>query len=110
MIADANNPAFILNDQNIPLRQKTLFVLGEKWCWGVILLLIFLVSIAQTLTFVLMPKETIIVTRQESGLGPVPEGLTTMRLPARMVVIAQTNDEPDTCRSKVNNKLTDDPK
>jgi hypothetical protein len=94
---------FVLCDKSLKFNEKTLFVLSQKWCWGLILLAIFLISFSNTILIVLWPKQPEYITLPPSAWGAqeARPGLKQLQLPVDKVVVTDTGDEVDSCTTKV---------
>jgi hypothetical protein len=101
-LTDSKNPAFILSDENVKFSEKTLFVLGQKWCWGLILLAILLISFSNTLLIILWSKQQIdfYESREKIGLQSAKPGLTALELPVDKIIVTDTEDEAESCTTR----------
>lgn len=92
-----------MSDKNLKFNEKTLFVLSQKWCWGLILLVISMTFFFNTLMISFSPKQTtyIILTPGDWDAEKARPGLKQLRLPVDKVVVTDTGDAVDSCTTKV---------
>lgn len=96
------NPAFILSDKNLSFSKKMIFVFGEKWCWGLMMMLLLLCVFANLLALILFQKQEIIqiIDKSEWGGLPARGNLTILPIPVSNIIVAHTNDG-SSCTSRV---------
>lgn len=94
---------FVLSDKNLKFNEKTLFLFGQKWCWGLILLALFMISFCNTLLIILAPKQPTVVIYERSvwGAEPALPGLQKLSLPVDKVIVTDTRDNFETCVTMV---------
>lgn len=102
-ILDSKNPAFVLSDKNLKFKEKVLHVLSAKWCWGLVLLAIFIISLSNTLIVILWPKQqvVVIVNRNEWGAQAPKMDIELLDLPVKRVTVTDSGDGIETCTTKV---------
>lgn len=103
ILTDSDNPAFVLNTDNLSCRKKTTYVLGQKWCWGIIFIVLILTLFINTLIIVLWPRPPPVFVIDRGGWGArLPQGdLVLSRLPAWRVIVSHTNDMDESCTTFV---------
>jgi hypothetical protein len=101
---DSTNPAFLLNNEKISKRQKARYILSQKWCWGLIFLVLMLCTFANTLFIVVWPqRELVYVTRYGWSAEPPTGAIMSTKLPVTRIITSQTGG--DTCTSRVNDSV-----
>jgi hypothetical protein len=96
----------ILSDPSLKFSEKTFYVLGQKWCWGLILLAITLALFLNSIMTIFMPKPVTYITLPPGAWGaeePLP-GLRDLDLPVDKVVVTDTGDAVESCTTKVRSK------
>lgn len=79
-----------MSDDKKSLREKVLFVISQKWCWGLIFILLLVVTLVNFMVIFLHPKQQVIII-DRSFLEPARENLTqTLSLPVERIVASQT--------------------
>lgn len=102
IFTDKTNPAFVLNDKNIRLNKKVVFIIGQKWFWGLLLLMILLSGLSNTLTLVFAKQEKIVTVFPPDAWGaeaPQP-GLIRLQLPVERIIVTHTEDG-ESCKTHV---------
>lgn len=87
---------------------KALYVLGQKWCWGLILLAVFVISVSNTLLIVLWPKPYVEIYAdwgREPPRNVSGSSLKELELPVSKIIVAATDDEAESCSTKVCEKI-----
>lgn len=102
-LADSKNPAFVLSDSSLKFNEKTLFILSQKWCWGLIFLAITLILFLNSVMIMFIPKHTTYITLPPDfwGAEDARPGLKELILPVDKVVVTDTGDYDESCSTKV---------
>jgi hypothetical protein len=92
-----------LSDKSLKFNEKTLFVLSQKWCWGLILLVISMTLFFNTMMLIFLPKQQtyIIMAPGDWDAEKARPGLKQLELPMDKVVVTDTGDAIDSCTTKV---------
>jgi len=73
-------------------------MLGQKWCWGLIFIALFIAIFITCLAVILRPNYVHIICERECYGGlPPQEGIQQLKLPIRRVIVTQTGDMIETC-------------
>lgn len=106
--ADSKNPAFVLSDRKVQIEKKILYILGQKWCWGIIFLMmlcvIFFTAIATILIQVMKLGSPNIKGRSFWGAEEWQEtngNLSVLHLPIETIIISHTADKYESCSTNV---------
>lgn len=108
IITDSRNPAFILNDKHTSRKRKMCFVLGQLWCWGLVILILLICIFGITIKIALDSKHLkllILVERDEWGAKPVQSGLKEVQIPAQRIILTHSEDKVESCTTKVCDKI-----
>lgn len=86
------NPAFVFQDKELSFRKKILFMFGEKWFWGLIFLLLLLITFAILVFFALMNNQVskIAKSRDEWGAEPPRGTIPGLSIPIGIVIVTHT--------------------
>lgn len=105
IITDSENPAFVLNDKNVKFGDKALFVFGQKWCWGLLFLMILIGVFTSMVLMILVATKQEELFRYLSGERwdalPPKEDLMPLKLPVTRVIVTHTNDFLESCTTEV---------
>lgn len=107
--SDSRNPAFVLSNESVHLEKKLLYILSQKWCWGLLLLMIFILVLFTSVTVILLLSKLVtknVTLGRSVWDADEPRGnLTKLNLPVSTIIVTHTADESKSCTSQVNKIL-----
>jgi hypothetical protein len=92
----------------VELQKKVRFIFRQKWFWGLIVLIVLLLSFPNIVMMILLfSSDRVVFMRGRSDWGALDpkQGLINLTQPIDNVIVTHTNDENESCRTQVNFKL-----